>query len=95
MNTTHTPSPWKYDENLGCRPIKGGKSGISRQAQYKEIAFTTGLNDDDEDRANARLMSAAPDMYEALLLALDEIRECDDTSGVRAKITAALAKAGG
>lgn len=63
---SHTPGPWKLDDQPGCRPIKGGKSGKHKQAQYTEVAWTVGLWDDDEDRANARLIAAAPEMYDLL-----------------------------
>lgn len=58
MSTTHTSGDWQFDvEESGCRAIVAGGA---------EIAFTTGLSDDDEDLANARLMVAAPDMLAAL-----------------------------
>lgn len=43
---------------------------------------------------NAHKIAAAPELAEALRECLDEIRECDDTTGVRARAIAALAKAG-
>lgn len=62
----YTPGPWKFDDVLGCREIKGDKYPPHRQGQYRPIASTHGLANDDEDRANARLISAAPDLLEAL-----------------------------
>ena len=68
---THTRSPWKSDKNLGCKKIKGAKSGTHKQAQYKEIAWTVGLWDEDEDLANAQLMARAPELQSAIRAALD------------------------
>ena len=64
--SNHTAAPWKFDDHPGCRPIKGGKDGAHKQAQYKEIAWTVGLADDDEDRANAVLLTQAPKLLAAL-----------------------------
>jgi hypothetical protein len=61
-----TPGPWKFDNVAGCRPIKGGKRGTHKQAQYRTFASTYGLYDDKEDEANARLIAAAPELLEAL-----------------------------
>lgn len=56
----HTRFPWKADNNLGCKTIKGNKSGGHRQAQYlTDIAYTVGLENEDEDRANANLLADA------------------------------------
>ena len=56
MSTPHTPGPWPLDEEAltvaGCREIGG-------------IAQTNGLADDDEDLANALILSASVDMFEA------------------------------
>jgi hypothetical protein len=46
-----TKGPWKADRNLGCKRIKGGKSGSSKQAQYYEVACTPGLYSEAEDLA--------------------------------------------
>jgi hypothetical protein len=54
----HTPGPWHVKgmpKNVGgCRPIKA-----PGRCKY-EIAFTTGLRHDGEDKANANLFAAAP-----------------------------------
>ena len=64
MSVKRTPGPWKFDTGLGCKGIKGGKCGSSRQAQYTDIAYTVGLSDEKQDEANARLISAAPDLLD-------------------------------
>lgn len=55
-----TPGPWKADTGLGCKEIKGAKCGPHKQAQYSEIAYTVGLQNDERDAANAILIAAAP-----------------------------------
>lgn len=50
MKTPHTPGPWKHDETWGL--IKHGKTEI--------CALHSG------NAANAKLISAAPDLLEAL-----------------------------
>jgi len=64
-----TPGPWKFDDDaMGCRAIKGGKSGSHKQAQYTEIAYTVGLSNDERDRANAAYIAAcSPDRILNLL----------------------------
>lgn len=66
MHMSSTSKPWKADKNLGCKSIKGGKTGNWKQAQYKQIAYTVGLSNENEDLANAILMAAAPELLEAL-----------------------------
>jgi hypothetical protein len=89
----HTPGPWKAGNDSGCRPIKAGKSGRHRQAQYMEIANTVGLSDDAEDRANARLIAAAPDLLAALKRALPWIREGLEFQSIEPQARADLAAA--
>ena len=62
----HTAAPWKCDHNFGCKDIKGGKDGTHKQAQYKSIAYTVGLFNEEEDHANAKLMASAPRLLKAL-----------------------------
>jgi len=92
-----TPGPWKTDANAGCKSIKGGKAGDHKQAQYTEIATTVGLHNEDEDRANAALIAAAPDLYEALedVLAADWQDIASPDSDIWKQVNAALAKARG
>jgi len=56
----HTPGPWTLEVEAetveGCRLIIG---------QGRPIASTHGLEDDEEDLANARIFAAARDMLEA------------------------------
>ena len=94
-----TPGPWIYNKNLGCKEIKGDKSGKHKQAQYnKEVACTPGLHNEEEDLANARLIAATPDLYEALMAVYTDIElqnvkgGCDELNFV---VQQALAKVEG
>lgn len=69
-----TPAPWKHGGGPGCRSIKGGKIGRHRQAQYKDVAYTVGLHDDEEDKANAVLIASAPTLLPAALAELKRWR---------------------
>ena len=67
---SHTPGPW-YDWlphgcDGGCRTIRTEEGRARGSYHGAEIAYTCGLADDDEDKANARLIAAAPDLLEAL-----------------------------
>lgn len=53
MATTHTPGPW----------VAGGISIDGPDGLLAETGF--GMRKDEETRANARLISAAPDYWEA------------------------------
>lgn len=71
-----TPGPWKVTCNgPGCRTIGGDKRGLNRQAQYKGIAVTVGLSNDKEDRCNARLIAAAPELLTALKALVDLLND--------------------
>ena len=103
MNTTHTPSPWKY------RPLPTCDWGVVLCAdgficQAKDPAVTDAdlirhrADRTDPYEANARLIAAAPDMYAVLC----ELAECsqywsdyDVPLGIHDRIVAALAKAAG
>jgi hypothetical protein len=62
-----TPGPWRADKAVGCKAIMGNKLGAHKQAQYAtEVACTPGLADDEVDRANANLIAASPEMFDAL-----------------------------
>ncbi len=61
----HTPGPWTAQRVHGCKQI-GPKLGPHRQSHISELACTSGLNDEAEDEANARLMAAAPELLESL-----------------------------
>ncbi len=68
----HTPSPWEAETHT----VQDGKGGykyarVYRKHKYsKEIALVTTRIDSDEDKANAQLIAAAPELLEACKEAL-------------------------
>ncbi len=87
MSASFTPGPWSTDGVHIVAPTKSALPGI---------AVATWC-DTPETHANARLMAAAPELYEALELAWDYA--CQGTrlghDDVSAVVNAALAKARG
>ena len=63
MKARHTPGPWEVH---GRQPTfvraNGGK---------KHVANTDSMGDDEENKANARLIAAAPELLESLREILD------------------------
>lgn len=86
--TNHSDAPFSLDAEAetvsGCREII--------DAHGQGIATTHGLNDDDEDRANAHLFMAAPDMLAALRYCLARVPM---TNTDQAMLRAVIAKATG
>lgn len=78
---THTPGPWKVAENLFGNTVsyevyanvetKSGKGGYTRICQITPR----------DQKANAHLIAAAPDMLEALESMLSIISESNGISG--------------
>ena len=106
MNTTHTPAPWKI----------AGKSGNDHEAfvidaESRSICWTTSTLDCDtdeeiiteEDKANAHLISAAPELLSAArnaanvlaALATGQLAAIDPDSNALQELRAAIAKAKG
>lgn len=54
----HSLGPWSFRDEPGCRSIY--------DVNGQDIAYTSGLNDDDEDQANARLMATASQLLVTL-----------------------------
>jgi len=52
----HSKGLWIYDSNHGCKDIRVGD---------QVIAFTAGLSNEEEDRANAALIAYAPEFLSA------------------------------
>lgn len=80
----HTPGPWfsQYDDN--------GFYEIGSEAVGLRLAFTFGEGDTDE--ANVRLMSAAPDLLEALEALVTQVSDShayDELAVARAAIAKA------
>lgn len=79
-NTTgHTPGPWSVD---GCSDNNAEAEVIVADDGRRTICWTANTWDDDEgeeivtdeDRANGRLIAAAPELLSALRLAADSLR---------------------
>ena len=62
-HATHTPGPWGYSEG----EIYRGNNPIASVIPSFEFGETA------EDKANARLIAAAPEMYEVLSELLDTL----------------------
>lgn len=98
MSTRHTPGIWALDsdpdERLYVAQEYRGKPG----GRICEV-FRNCLVDDYKQRANARLIAAAPDLLEALIAmndyVSDPVRFSGSADDVFNKASAAIAKATG
>ncbi len=91
MSAGFNPAPWTASENHGCKSIYGSRLSDATS----QIAYTVGLYDDDEDRANANLIAAAPDLYAALELAVSYGWQDDRALAALAKATGGAFVMGG
>lgn len=80
----HTPGPWVYSGRLGFGHL------VSPNIAVAYGGATSGRQDSGE--ANARLIAAAPEMYEALKLVMQHGR-IDDSEHRMNLVAAAIAKA--
>jgi hypothetical protein len=94
MNTKHTPGPWgalgrnrHEQKTIPLRSIHCERLGYS-------IAFVS-YDRDGETEANARLISAAPDLLAACIAMLDERSGAAQLSDASQAARAAIAKATG
>lgn len=101
MTTEFTPGPWTADEDhKGTGEIRVHSAGVPR------LVACVGNNEPDYARhvADARLIAAAPDLYEAMDMALMLLQVmsipdiggslCGSARAVAEKARAALVKAG-
>lgn len=87
--SAHTPGPWFNARDLwAC--ITTAPLGFG-----DVIAEVSRTPPDDEQRANARLIAAAPDLLAALILAQDTLGDLEGShwNEVMGKLDAAIAKA--
>ncbi len=68
MTTTHTPTPWRIEEdNLGCKNI-----GADAEPEgFFSLGYTHGLDSEDIDLANAAFIVQACNSHDALLAAAE------------------------
>ena len=102
--TGYTKGPWVVRFSIGhnglIRVWRVGPADIADSSHGGIVLYddATSLNPhaDGEQEANARLISAAPDMYEALKLVWEAVYDyCGPDSEELARVDAALAKAEG
>jgi hypothetical protein len=91
METKHTPGPWRVGMRPG--PIVYGPRGEQVTAMHDPLL------ERDKNMANARLIAAAPDLAELLILALPAVEEAEQFNKphgpkLSTRIRAAVAKAG-
>lgn len=92
MKTEHTPGPWYFNPRNDPRQPQ-----IASETTGHSIAVVYDHTTDDEKRANARLIAAAPDLLEAaeaLLEAIGDDFRVVDMAEVMA-MHAAISKAKG
>ncbi len=69
---THTPGPWKSEDTLSGAEVNSDTSGQwASIAWLEENRLGSRQVSSDEQRANARLVAAAPELLEALELFVD------------------------
>jgi hypothetical protein len=105
MESTHTPGPWEVREDF--TPSEYGTVEVYKEDGNKWIASALGTHvgpsTKEEVKANAYLIAAAPDLFEALRLALPYIQDAyeyafpdaDHNENVLTIAREALAKANG
>jgi hypothetical protein len=102
MKTKHTPGPWltlECQANLDCkewaiycsRPAKNGCRENPRIAICEEMGGS--YIGEDEGRANAQLIAAAPDLLAAAIAALSIIQIERPDGSICADLIAAITKA--
>ena len=93
----YTQGEWDYDinANKGFDIYLKGSLKVIATVLHKDVSY---MPSEEEAEANARLISAAPDMYEALKALLAESRkhgESLEDTPIEALAAAALTKAEG
>lgn len=87
----HTPGPWL------AKPIGGSISIIEANRPFiiGKVRYSDKRLQQVEDFANARLIAAAPSMYDALLIARDALEAANFPTETKEYIWEAIAKAEG
>lgn len=105
MNTQHTPGPWTIQATSQTIKILGATEP-SPNGSASGLVATTSWNASKQgpssrQLANAKLIAAAPDLLNALELAMATLervkpsRPCDSTQGTRDVCNVAISKARG
>ena len=68
--TKHTEGPWKVGQYLGSPRQFVIHMDVGDKGRGSDVAYTSAAFGNDETIANARLISAAPDLLEALQVML-------------------------
>lgn len=68
--TKFTPGPWSINEHEGKAICDVGLS-IESDELFVAATYITGTDNSEEEYANARLIAAAPEMYELLTKILE------------------------
>ena len=93
MMTKYTPGPWTFSRDIwwentpGDQERHGGLIVWPAANEDLTIAEVNDFFDGDEGRANARLMAAAPELYEACE---EFVRKCECAENFVAKVEKAL-----
>lgn len=92
----HTPGPWQVSglAVIGTRDVRVN-FGSGDEIKKESICRVTAKSDAGEDRANANLIAAAPEMLETLKLVTDNCGNpnCSTCKAVRATIAKAEGRA--
>ena len=83
----HTPGPWTYDRSGYSLYVNSGRELVTALSMDGKRLETS--------EANARLIAAAPDLLDALLMVLDDPNALDGRPRTYEYVRAAIAKATG
>jgi hypothetical protein len=84
MKTKYTPGPWAYQDTAGSHQF-----AVYAEATGNDIALV--FNRSNESESDARLIAAAPDMYETLQEIAASGKSCDGGASVESLVHMALA----
>ena len=80
-STAHTPGPW-WPTTSNCKEIYGRESHESVMAEGRMVADICPCGLDEEAGANARLIAAAPELWDALDSFLEQTVDMDLAYGI-------------
>ena len=65
MSAQHTPGPWKAFNSIKAIGVGSERSDVA-WVRFEEYGLIDTARSQEEDKANARLIAAAPDLLEAI-----------------------------